>query len=139
MSGFEIAGVVLGAYPILYEAAKDLRGVMKKDKCWWFFEREFDDFVSGVYKEYVSFSLTLEFLLEPLDLTPDERRRLQDERDCILWHEAHVQTQLKRRIQAKYHVWFMEQLAEMKAAVHELHDILPFRKVIFPKLSLVSN
>ncbi|KAI3338768.1 hypothetical protein F4824DRAFT_499144 [Ustulina deusta] len=137
MSGFEIAGVVLGAYPILYEAAKDLRGVMKKDKCWWFFEREFDDFVSGVYKEYVSFSLTLEFLLEPLDLTPDERRRLQDERDCILWHEAHVQTQLKRRIQAKYHVWFMEQLAEMKAAVHELHDILPFRKVIFPKLSLV--
>ncbi|KAJ2986725.1 hypothetical protein NUW58_g4891 [Xylaria curta] len=129
MSGFEIAGVVLGAYPILYDTAKDLRGVLKKAKTWWFFERTFDDFVSEVQKEYISFSQILEILLDPLDLSLEERRRLQDEPKCNLWHEAYVQAQLRQRIQPKYHVWFMGQLEEMNSALAELHAMLPINKV----------
>ncbi|KAI0442312.1 hypothetical protein F4803DRAFT_376802 [Xylaria telfairii] len=129
MSGFEIVGVVLAAFPILYDAAGDLRGVMKKAKAWWFFEREFDDFVAEVHKEYVSFSQTIELLLAPLDLAPDERQRLQNERDCTLWHEAHIQIQLRQRIQEKYHGWFMGQLVEMNTALNDLRDMLPFGKV----------
>ncbi|TGJ79341.1 hypothetical protein E0Z10_g9425 [Xylaria hypoxylon] len=129
MSGFEIAGLILGAYPILYDTAKDLRGALKKTKAWWFFERTFDDFVSEVQKEYVSFSQILEILLDPLDLSSDERRRLQDEPNCSLWHEAHVQDQLRQRIQPKYHVWFMGQLEEMNTALAELHAMLPIDKI----------
>ncbi|KAI3319727.1 hypothetical protein HD806DRAFT_525384 [Xylariaceae sp. AK1471] len=129
MSGFEIAGLVLGAYPILYGTAKDLRGVLKKAKTWWFFEREFDDFVSELHKEYISFSQILEILLDPLDLTPAERRRLQEEPDCNLWHETHIHNQVRQRIQSKYHVWFMGQLSEMNTALTELHAMLPIEKI----------
>jgi hypothetical protein len=139
MSGLEIAGLVLGAYPILYEAAKDLRGVLKKAKTWWFFEREFDDFVSEVHKEYVSFSQILEILLDPLDLAPEERQRLQDEPDCNLWHETHIQNQMRRRIQPKYQVWFMGQLAEMNTALTALHAMLPIEKVCFMLELLLVN
>ncbi|KAI0867411.1 hypothetical protein GGS24DRAFT_485755 [Hypoxylon argillaceum] len=129
MSGFEIAGLVLGAYPILYDTAKDLRGVLQKTKAWWFFERTFDDFVSEIQKEYVSFSQILEILLDPLDLSSEERRRLQDEPNCSLWHEAHIQAQLRHRIQPKYYLWFMGQLQEMNAALTELHAMLPIDKI----------
>ncbi|KAI0116547.1 hypothetical protein GGR51DRAFT_546053 [Nemania sp. FL0031] len=129
MSGFEIVGVVLGAYPILYDTAKDLRGASKKVKSWWFFEREFDDFVSEVQKEWIAFSQILEILLDPIDLTPDERQRLQDEPECSLWHESHVQTQIRERITPKYYEWFMGQLLDMNNALNELHSMLPIANV----------
>ncbi|KAI0529959.1 hypothetical protein GGR58DRAFT_525596 [Xylaria digitata] len=104
MSGFEIAGIVLGAYPILYDAAKDMRGVLKKSKFRRLFEREVVDFIAGAHKELIEFSQILEYLLDPLDPTPDQRRARQDE----------------KRIQEKYHVRFMEQLVEMNTALDKL-------------------
>ncbi|KAI1117725.1 hypothetical protein F5Y14DRAFT_321267 [Nemania sp. NC0429] len=129
MSGFEIAGIVLGAYPILFESAKSLRGALRKCKSWWLFEREFDDFLSEVQKEWVEFSQILEILLDPLDLAPDERKKLQDYPECDLWHEPHIQSQLQERIQPKYYEWFMGQLADMNNTLNELHDLLPIANV----------
>ncbi|KAK7418604.1 hypothetical protein QQZ08_011188 [Neonectria magnoliae] len=45
MSGFEVAGIVLGAFPILVESCEDLRSAFRSLKSWWRFENDFDNFV----------------------------------------------------------------------------------------------
>ncbi|KAJ4205896.1 hypothetical protein NW759_014373 [Fusarium solani] len=84
MSGFEIAGIVLGGFPILYEAAKTAKSRYKDLKWWWRFETEFEDFISVVDREFISFSLNQEILLSPLDILNSERDILQNDPDTLL-------------------------------------------------------
>ncbi|CCF44936.1 hypothetical protein CH063_14177 [Colletotrichum higginsianum] len=69
MSGFEIAGVVLGAFPILCGTAKNLGTMFKKTKWWWQFETSFENFVSTIATQEIAYIQVLERLLGPLDVT----------------------------------------------------------------------
>ncbi|KAF4448824.1 hypothetical protein F53441_7816 [Fusarium austroafricanum] len=69
MSGFEVAGIVLGAFPILYETAKDLNTRYRDLKSWWQFEVEFEDFVSAIDQTFPWHDPQIQVLL---------RQRLQD-------------------------------------------------------------
>lgn len=70
MSGFEIAGIVLGAFLLLFDSCKDLRSAFRSLKSWWRFETDFDNFVAAIQREQIAFSQNLEILIDPLDL-PD--------------------------------------------------------------------
>jgi hypothetical protein len=130
MSGFEIAGVVLGAFPILCDAFKDLRDRYKDVQTWWQFEREFEDFVSDVWREYIAFSQMIDILVEPLvNLTDEEREMLQSNPQSVLWAAPHVQTELEQRIHAKYYKWFRTQLMDINNNINALHGLLPIGKV----------
>lgn len=135
MSGFEVAGLVLGAFPILYDAAKDARGRYRDLKWWWRFETEFEDFISAIDREFIAFSQNQEILLSPLDISSWERDVLQNDPKTLLWHEPHIQTQLRKRLQNRYYTWYMEQLHEMNKAISELITMLPTGKVRSLKVS----
>ncbi|RSL97580.1 hypothetical protein CEP52_010805 [Fusarium oligoseptatum] len=105
MSGFEIAGIVLGGFPILYEAAKTAKSRYQDLKWWWRFETEFEDFISVVDREFISFSLNQEILLSPLDILNNEREILQNDPDTLLWHEPRIQAQLRKRLRNRYYTW----------------------------------
>ncbi|KAM0429635.1 hypothetical protein ACHAPT_006240 [Fusarium lateritium] len=129
MSGFEVAGVVLGAFPILYDGAKDLRGFFKDVRSWWRFEREYEDFILDVEKEHIAFSQILEILLDPVDeLSQEEKDTLQSDPNSSLWFELRVQSSLIRRVQKKHYGWFMRQLGNINEALEELHQLLPIGK-----------
>jgi hypothetical protein len=133
MSGIEIAGLVLGAFPIICEAAAGLRGVFKDVGSWWRFEREFENFILRLEREHIDFSQTLDLLLDPIDtISQIEKQGLRDNPDSPLWLDLRIQKELEQRVQAKYHEWFMRQLRGINDALNELHLMLPFDKVEDP-------
>lgn len=129
MSGIEVAGLVLGAYPVLIETAKDLREVFKDVKTWWRFEREFENFVSAVETEHIKYSLNLQILLEDLDISEEEKENLRVDSSATGWHDAQIRLELRHRIQDTYYDWFMRQLAAMNKSLGDLQRLLPIAKV----------
>lgn len=130
MSGFEIAGIVLGGFPILLEGTKVLRGRYKDLGTWWQFEREFESFVSAVEREHIAFSQILEILLEPIaNLAREKRDMLLSNPQSRRWFDSDVQWELRQRIQPRYHEWFMRQLGAVKDALDKVHLLLPIGKV----------
>lgn len=130
MSGFEIAGVVLGLFPIVYDTAKDLRGVFHDAQSWWRFEREFEDFILKVERQKIAFSQILEILFDPLhQLSLSERDALGNNPNSPLWYDLRIQEVLKDRIRQKYMGWFMRQLGDINDALEELLGLLPIQKV----------
>lgn len=131
MSGFEIAGIVLGAFPILYDAAKDLNARYRDLKSWWQFELQFENFVSAVDREFVAFTQNQEILLVPLNLPDAELEVLLNDPDTLLWHEPRIQALLRKRLQSRYYTWYMQQLKDINDAISKLLDLLPADKVSF--------
>ena len=131
MSGFEIVGVILGAFPLICEGGKDAKGFYKNIKTWWRFEREFENFIAAVDREHIAFCLNVEILLAPIDLTDDERDALlQQGPDSSLWYESRIQAELKHRVKDRYFPWLMRQLKDICDCLTELHRLLPLGKVI---------
>jgi hypothetical protein len=130
MSGFEIAGVVLGLFPIVCDTAKDLRGVFHDAQSWWRFEREFEDFILEIEKQQIAYSQILEILFDPLhQLSITEREALESNPSSPLWYDLRIQGVLKDRIRQKYMGWFMRQLGDINDALKELLGLLPIEKV----------
>ncbi|KAK6224815.1 hypothetical protein QIS74_03142 [Colletotrichum tabaci] len=129
MSGFEIAGVVLGAFPILCDTAKDLGKVFKKTKWWWQFETSFENFVSTIATQEIAYILVLERLLGPLDITEAEYDSLLGDPKSNLWHESHIQEELRQCLPHSKYAWFMWNLSDLNAAIEELQKLLPIDKV----------
>ena len=130
MSGFEIAGVVLGLFPIVCDTAKDLRGVFQDAQSWWRFEREFEDFVLEIEKQQIAYSQILEILFDPLhQLSSTEREALESNPNSPLWFDLRIQAVLKDRIRQKYMGWFMRQLDHINDALKDLLSLLPLEKV----------
>lgn len=133
MSGIEIAGLVLGAFPILCESARTLRGVFGDLGSWWRFKHEFEDFIAHLETEHVAFSQMIDILLEPLDaISDDDREALRTDSNSPLWFDLHVQKELGYRVQPKYLDPFMRQLQGINDVLNELHSMLPINKV-FPQ------
>ncbi|RFN48580.1 protein prib [Fusarium flagelliforme] len=129
MSGFEIAGVVLGLFPIVCDTAKDLSGVFRDAQSWWRFEREFEDFILEIEKQQIAFSQILEILFDPLhQLSLTEREALESQPNSPLWFDLRIQAVLRDRIRQKYLGWFMRQLGDINDALKELLGLLPIEK-----------
>ncbi|KAK2003847.1 hypothetical protein LX36DRAFT_597022 [Colletotrichum falcatum] len=128
MSGFEIAGVALGAFPILCDAAKDLGTVFKKTKSWWQFETSFENFVSTIATQEIAYIQVLERLFDPLDITDGEYESLLRDPRSALWHEPHIQDELRRCLPQNKFPWFMWNLSELNAAIQGLQNLLPIDK-----------
>ncbi|KAM6520176.1 hypothetical protein FALCPG4_013729 [Fusarium falciforme] len=125
MSGLEIAGIVLGGFPILIEAAKPLVRYLQGAERWWHFKRDFMTLVSTIEDESIAYSQNLELLLTPVDIDPEAKAILQEDSQSKLWHDPDIQAKLKGRVKSQYMLWFQRQLLEMREALGELHSMLP--------------
>ncbi|CAH0044980.1 unnamed protein product [Clonostachys solani] len=128
MSGIEVAGLAVGAFPILFEAFKEFRKAAKPLKLWWRFEVEFDNFLAAVQREQIAYSQNLEILIDALDLSEHEKTTLQNVPESNVWYEPRVQSALRRRLQNRHYPWFMEQLRDTNVAVEKLLGLLPIGK-----------
>ncbi|KAK4219485.1 hypothetical protein QBC37DRAFT_136589 [Rhypophila decipiens] len=126
MSGVEIAGLVLGAFPLLCQAGKQVGQTCKHFKTLWRFEREFEKFLWAVEREQIAFSQNLEIFLAPLeDLSAHERELLQGGLHSDLWHLPRIQQELRQGVQEGYYEWFIRQLVDINDALTQLHQLLP--------------
>lgn len=129
MSGFEIAGLVLGAFPIVCSAAKQLKPVFENTKSWWKFETSFEIFTAAITTQEIAYRQVLRRLVEPLDITEKEYESLISDPNASLWHESHVQQGLQQRLQGDEYHWFMSNMVDLKTAVLELQKLLPLNQV----------
>lgn len=128
MSGIEIAGIVLGGFPILIEATKPLARYFQGAERWWHFKTRFMTLISTLEDESIAYSQNLELLLTPVDLDPEVKTNLQEDPKSDLWHDPEVQAKLKARIKNQYMPWFQRQLREMRETLDELRRMLPINQ-----------
>ncbi|KUI68153.1 hypothetical protein VM1G_11585 [Cytospora mali] len=125
MSGIEIVGLVLGIFPMLVNTSIDIRDVFRDVKTWWFFETEFQGFISTVQTEFIKYSMNLNILLGNLNISEDAKVKLQHDPDCKLWNAPQIQAEIKRRIHQEYWHWFLNHMNDIKGSLAELRKLLP--------------
>ncbi|KAK5658056.1 hypothetical protein OQA88_2612 [Cercophora sp. LCS_1] len=128
MSGIEIAGLISGAFPIVYEFGKELKQVLDSVHFWWAFEAKFEDFIFAVKTEHVVFAQNIKFLLDELDIPEEYRDALENNQRQDLWHDTSVQTELRRLLGNQY-LWYMQHLMDINKAIREVQTLLPIGKV----------
>ncbi|RSL58907.1 hypothetical protein CEP53_006007 [Fusarium sp. AF-6] len=141
MSGFEIAGIVLGGFPILIEAAQPLSRYFQGAERWWHFKRDFMTLISTIEDESIAYSQNLELLLTPVDIDLEVKASLQEDSGSRLWYDPEIQAKLRGRIKIQYMSWFLRQLIEMRETLSEILGMLPIKKngeVDFPRTTTVD-
>ncbi|KAI8944063.1 hypothetical protein F4801DRAFT_267867 [Xylaria longipes] len=140
MSGFEIAGIVLGAFPIALEGFRGLRSYLQFAQIWWKYEAELEDFIYSLENESMSYSQNLEILLAPLVLSEDRERALM-RGDLKSWNDPVFRIELKHRIGDMYYEGLARRLQDIKLVLDEAYSLLPIKdgKVIYLEYSPVER
>lgn len=125
MSGLEIAGLVLGAFPIVCGIARELEDVFQNAMSWWEFERSFENLIAGIRTQEIAYQQVLERLVEHLDVPEDEYNSLVADQDSPLWGESRIRDQLEKRFHYKTYRWINENLDILRQSVAELQQLLP--------------
>ncbi|KAH7317137.1 hypothetical protein B0I35DRAFT_434620 [Stachybotrys elegans] len=129
MSGFEIAGLALGAFPILGGVAKDSKSVLEKARSWWTFETTFSNFIADLATQEIAYRQVLKRLAEPLPLSDIEYDKLISDPNSTLWNDAHIQQSLRQRLPGTEYQWFMENLKDIYHSIVDLQKLLPLNKI----------
>src|SRR6266536_4094554 len=106
MSGIEVAGLVLGAFPILITALEQYRETAVVFKSWWRFEREYNNFKYEVECQQRRFEQNLEIYLFPL-IVDDDRllESLLANPGGPEWKDNQLEQRLKERIPESYDLY----------------------------------
>lgn len=126
MSGFEIVGVVLGALPLVIEAANGLEFYIQGIKAAWFFRRHFKGFIREVTLQEVFFIQNLDLLLVPLDISDRERQSLKSHQSSRLWNHPDILWKISRYHQEASRIC-VRLLRELNDSLKELYTILPIK------------
>ncbi|KAM0342386.1 hypothetical protein ACHAPU_009573 [Fusarium lateritium] len=140
MSGFEIAGAVLGGLPLLIEGVKAAQFYFQGLDRWWEFRRDFEAFSRAMEFEEVIFVQNLDILLTPLELSDNEYRSLRHSQTSNLWHHEDVVSKPRLHLgEALPH--FTKMLTELNRDLNELYKLLPIEngKVRFPASHTIDS
>jgi hypothetical protein len=127
MSGFEIAGVVLGAFPIAIVALEKYREVAKLWGFWWEIRSEYQKCSSEVKFHRLGFTRNLKQLLLPMVSDKAQVLRLLADPGGKDWREPNIAQQLEDRLQDSYELYF-EIIQQLQRAMEELHEVLAVDK-----------
>lgn len=123
MSGVEIAGIILGAYPIILEALDTYRDAWRKLEEWWEFKRTFEDFVDDVGIQLLIFEDNLEKLLAPFVDSDRQMGILLNNPQGPEWRSARMEEKLRSRLTRAY-VPYMSLARRMKETLEDLSKLL---------------
>ncbi|KAK3991453.1 hypothetical protein QBC44DRAFT_392949 [Cladorrhinum sp. PSN332] len=121
MSGFEIAGVVLGAFPILISALEGYRDVARRVGLWYNIRQEYQKCRNEVNAQRVAFIGNLRRLLLPLSVDDVTVSRMLDAPGSDEWKSIPITSQLQGHLRDSYDV-FLETIQEMQKATAELQE-----------------
>jgi thymidylate synthase len=122
MSGIEIAGLILGAIPILVNTLTHYADGVSTVERFFQYKRELSSLVRLLNLEVVMLRNTCEQLLDGIH-NADPLEKMLDEPEGTTWKDLYLQEQLRSRLRNSYGPYF-ETLDEMYAAVQLLKDRL---------------
>lgn len=135
MSGIEIAGVLLGAFPLIISGIEHWHNVAKVGGYFWRVRKEFTKCRSDVNYHEILYKRNLKALLLPIVGETDDVGKLVGDPGGEGWKDEALQGRLEIRLQESYKV-YMEIIFEMNETAEELKKELSFDKtVVQEKLS----
>lgn len=121
MSGFEIAGVVLAAFPIVMSSSEKYRQAFEPLKSWWEFRRSFEvsaylkvdhrvcpyltptqDFINNVGTQRTKFDHNLELLLSPFIESETHMGIILSDPSGEAWKDKKLNEKLRLRLSSSY-------------------------------------
>jgi len=102
MSGIELAGLVLGAFPILIHALESYREGAEVLKDWWQIQRAYKKCKHDLDYHRTIFEGNIERLLLPLVVDDDELKGLMDDPAGKAWEDEELEERLKERLPKSY-------------------------------------
>lgn len=127
MSGLEIAGVLLGAFPLIISGLEHWRDVAKVGGFFWRVRKEYSSCRSDVQFYEIVYKRSLRELLLPIVDDAEEVARLIADPGGKDWRTKALQDRLEGRLQESYTV-YMDIISEMNEAAEEISKKLCFNK-----------
>jgi hypothetical protein len=123
MSGFEIAGVVLGAFPLIISGIENWHNVAKVGKLLIKTRIEYTNCLGDVKYYQIWYKRTLEELLRPIVNDEDEVGRLVGDPGGKDWSSQALQGRLEGRLQESYYL-YMDIINRMNEITKDLRSEL---------------
>jgi hypothetical protein len=123
MSGVEIAGFVLGGFPLLISAAEHYKEGLEPLLKWKRFPTDFIGFIDAVDIERQLFDQMLERFLISSDIPSEELQAFMTVPDYAGWKREDLQELLRLRL-GRSHPAFLSTIKIMKRLLEELQSIL---------------
>ncbi|RYP69578.1 hypothetical protein DL771_006015 [Monosporascus sp. 5C6A] len=102
MSGIELAGLVLGAFPILIHALESYREGAEVLKDWWQIQRAYKKCKHDIDYHRTVFESNIERLLLPLVVDDDELKDLMNDPAGKAWEDGELEKRLRERLPKSY-------------------------------------
>lgn len=123
MSGIEVAGLVLGAFPVAIWALEQYRDVARMMGFWYEIRLEYQRSSNELKFHRVSFLRNLKQLLLPIVPDDAQLQRLISDPGGDAWRDPAIQCALETRLQDSYGL-YLEILAEMQRVMQDLNQEL---------------
>ncbi|KAF2128931.1 hypothetical protein P153DRAFT_357424 [Dothidotthia symphoricarpi CBS 119687] len=127
MSGLEIAGVVLGAFPLLVSGIEHWRDVAKVGGFFWRIRKEYTKCQHNIQFHEILYKKNLRELLLPLIPDADEVAQLIADPGGQRWGDLALQERLEGRLHESYQL-YQDTITEMNEIAQELKKELCFDK-----------
>lgn len=133
MNGAEVAGLVLGAFPLLISALEHYRECAEVIGCWRDIKGEYRDLKRRIGCIEVVYERTLDKLLFPLVGSDEELASLKAQPNSISWKEPTLERRLKARFapSVKAYNLFLDTMSAMEETMKELQDKLGYDRSSF--------
>jgi len=119
MSGIELAGLVLGAFPIALWGLEQYRDVSKQMGFWFQIRSEYQRSTEELAYHRLSFEANLKLLLLPIVDDDVQLEDMLNEPGGQAWKNAAIQKALEKRLQKSYDL-YLTTLRDMERVMKEL-------------------
>ena len=122
MSGIEVAGLVLGGFPILITALEKWKDGAQVLQGWWQIKREYRRCVHDIEYQKLNFERNLEECLLPLITDDNQLRILIADAGGDSWKAPELEERLERRLSDRAYRSYLATIGDMKDTMSELQD-----------------
>lgn len=130
MSGIEVAGIVLGAFPLLISALEHYRETAEVLDDWWQIKKEYKKCKNEIKVQELGFESNLERFLLPLIVDDHDIAALMADPGGEKWKDPDLEVKLKGRLPKSYEL-FLDTISDINATMDRLEDELGIRREAF--------
>lgn len=127
MSGFEIAGVVLGSFPIVIEALNTYREAARMWGFWLDIRTEYLKCNNELKFHRLRFNQNLKQLILPIVADQAQVQQLLAKPGSDLWRQPSIEQQLVDRLQDSYES-YLDIIQQLQRTMQDLNDELAINK-----------
>ena len=124
MSGIEVAGLVLGAFPIILSCLDYYREGFEPLEEWWNFRTHFIAFIDDIRHQMMIYHLSITLLLDPIITDPCSLNALIEDATDPRWSNGSLSEILKQRLVATELERFLRIVQRMEKEIRGLKNLL---------------